>query len=192
MVTLDVGCGDRPRGDVNVDLSVSTVHPINLANRPNFVRSDAYHLPFADNSFEIVRASHILEHCIHPFEVLKELHRVSNFKIIIKVPSCLHFKDGNKVHIYSWTPGAMRNLCELIFPSVKILSTKRALRKQPLKTGFRLVKKISLLEIIFRTIFENYRRVVFSPEVTAICYKNHLKSRTRFPAAFRRDHGGLS
>ncbi|OLS25417.1 MAG: hypothetical protein HeimC2_18740 [Candidatus Heimdallarchaeota archaeon LC_2] len=47
---LDVGCGIRPRGDVNLDLTESE-------NIPNFVLGDALDLPFDENSFATVYSS---------------------------------------------------------------------------------------------------------------------------------------
>lgn len=46
---LDVGCGSRPKGDVNLD--------INYVNVDNFVLADALKLPFRFNSFDFVFSS---------------------------------------------------------------------------------------------------------------------------------------
>jgi ubiquinone/menaquinone biosynthesis C-methylase UbiE len=53
---------------------------------PNFVRCDAKHLPFKDESFEEAYASHLIEHFSDPSNVLKEMIRVSSDKITIIVP----------------------------------------------------------------------------------------------------------
>lgn len=46
---LDVGCGDRPRGTTNLDLTERDVD--------NFILGDATDLPFDDNSFDSVYSS---------------------------------------------------------------------------------------------------------------------------------------
>lgn len=80
MKTLDVGCGSKPRGHVNVDLLVPddewkrTVNPKII---PNFVRADARFLPFRNCAFELCVASHLLEHSNVPSCLLREMLRVA-------------------------------------------------------------------------------------------------------------------
>lgn len=89
---LDVGCGDSPRGNVNCDLyleespEIGRGRIIDPKKCPNFVRCDAYHLPFRDNTFEEVFSSHFIEHMDKPLKVLKEMLRVSNYRVIFIVP----------------------------------------------------------------------------------------------------------
>jgi len=44
--------------------------------RLRFVRGDAHHLPFEDNSFDVVYSRYVLEHVADPVRVLKEMRRV--------------------------------------------------------------------------------------------------------------------
>ena len=82
-MNLDVGCGDDPRGDVNVDLFVGQTphirraHVIDAKKIPNFVRADALHLPFREGVFETVFCCDLIEHFENPTECFKELWRVS-------------------------------------------------------------------------------------------------------------------
>jgi ubiquinone/menaquinone biosynthesis C-methylase UbiE len=82
LLRLDVGCGHRVRGDVNVDLNAqSTIHrsqnsytdvPLDM-KIPNFVLADSQHLPFRNNVFEKVFSSHVIEHVKKPELMLYEI-----------------------------------------------------------------------------------------------------------------------
>jgi SAM-dependent methyltransferase len=84
---LNLGCGeDYKEGYVNVDfhghVNIDVQHDLN-----------SLPYPFADNSFDHVLASHVLEHLDRPFVVMKELHRIlkPGGTLIVKVP---HFSRG--------------------------------------------------------------------------------------------------
>ena len=84
---LHLGCGEiKKDGYVNIDWKEST-QPDILYNLNKFP------YPFEDNAFEVVEAVHVLEHLDKPFEVMRELHRISKpeGKLLIKVP---HFSRG--------------------------------------------------------------------------------------------------
>ena len=79
---LDDGCGTRPRGAVNLDLSIKkTIHrrgrTLNTKNIPNFILGDALHLPFRDKSFDKAISSHTIEHTSNPFLFIREMKRVA-------------------------------------------------------------------------------------------------------------------
>lgn len=131
--TLDVGCGLKPRGDVNVDLNPvvkydsipshqgfpATLRPEYI---PNFVRASAFHLPFRDGSFGSVISSHCLEHLDRPLDVLREWARVSSKRVIVAVPqleSRLGMGDAED-HLYSWSEKSFTNLLKRVFPKVKV------------------------------------------------------------------------
>lgn len=115
---LDVGCGHRPRGDVNVDLFVeATPHRcvdqrvnddvrLDVDGMENFVRADALHLPFKDGAVNKSYSWHLIEHLADPLLFLGELMRVSAEQIEVRCPngeflSCrneskpLHLHDFN-------------------------------------------------------------------------------------------------
>jgi ubiquinone/menaquinone biosynthesis C-methylase UbiE len=92
---LDVGCGLRPTGDVNVDLYFGeyTEHidaldkklvVVSRVNNP--VKADAHHLPFRDEVFEEVYSHHVLEHLDDPTKALAEMIRVAKRKVTFVVP----------------------------------------------------------------------------------------------------------
>ena len=100
---LDVGCGDRPKGNVNLDCVHSqssdffeSERKINPKRAPNFVLGDAYHLPFRNNAFETVLCHHTLEHLENPVSALKELVRVTSNTLEIIVPFRSHEKIQNR------------------------------------------------------------------------------------------------
>lgn len=99
MEILDVGCGSRPRGNVNVDLrSPKYTRPKrHLHRKPrdieNFVLASAEHLPFKDAAFPLVVSYHTIEHVEKPVKMLRELIRVSNSTVEIKCPHRLRGKS---------------------------------------------------------------------------------------------------
>lgn len=81
MLTIDVGCGKRKMGDVNVDID-RNVHPD--------VVCDVNNLPFRDAIFDVVYCYHVLEHKgVNPEKAIKELLRISNGLVEIQVPHWL-------------------------------------------------------------------------------------------------------
>ena len=91
---LDVGCGDRPRGTVNLDFGdygdLYQRNQLNPSKIKNFVRGDAHHLPFRDNIFVEVRCWHTLEHLTGPALALSEMVRVANGVVKVVVPYRYH------------------------------------------------------------------------------------------------------
>jgi len=94
---LDVGCGHKPEGDVNIDLhSEPTGHrsfdqqfvgkALNTKNISNFILADGNFLPFLDGTFDEVHSSHTIEHTNTPFKFLSELVRVSKDRIKVICP----------------------------------------------------------------------------------------------------------
>jgi ubiquinone/menaquinone biosynthesis C-methylase UbiE len=97
---LDVGCSFSNSGDVNVDIEKNSFAD---------VICDAQFLPFRDNSFRIVRASHVIEHVDDPEQMLDELVRVSSKKVFIRCPhrfspNAGRFANRNHKHLFkiSW------------------------------------------------------------------------------------------
>lgn len=87
MRRLNLGCGEfRKDGYVNVDCFA--------VSEPD-VRHDLDRLPypFADDSFDLIEADHLLEHLEDPFKVMRELHRIAadGCRIKLRVP---HFSRG--------------------------------------------------------------------------------------------------
>jgi len=94
METLDVGCGLRPRGDVNVDLYLESIHrqngmgpELNPDQIQNFVQADGRDMfMFTDRQFNTVRCDNLIEHIPDWWNLLKELWRVTDKHLIIICP----------------------------------------------------------------------------------------------------------
>ena len=94
---LDAGCGSTPQGDVNCDLFIRDPgHRTGKRDKPgeildpkrikNFVVCDVERLPFRDEVFDEVYASHVIEHVNDPALFLHELLRVSSLHVTVLCP----------------------------------------------------------------------------------------------------------
>lgn len=102
-MTLDAGCGECFRGDVNVDLHVgATEHRSNtgvqLRDIPNLVNCSIEYLPFRDRAFKHVKSYHVIEHVDKPYLALKELIRVSDRHVVIRCPHRFGLNAKGKTH----------------------------------------------------------------------------------------------
>jgi len=81
---LDIGCGHRPHGHVNVDLYAKATWHRSEDRFPtdrslirkrikNLVTANAHHLPFKDNSFSTVFSRNTIEHVTNPVKMIKEM-----------------------------------------------------------------------------------------------------------------------
>ncbi len=66
-VTLDIGAGHKPKGNINLD-----VIPSKFCD----VVGDAHFLPFRNGSFSKSYSSQVLEHLDYPYKALGEMNRV--------------------------------------------------------------------------------------------------------------------
>lgn len=64
-----MGCGDVPKGDVNLDLFY-------YGRGKNFVFGEAHHLPFKNETFTKVYSKHCLEHLESPPAFFEEARRI--------------------------------------------------------------------------------------------------------------------
>ena len=124
---LEVGCGTgavllavKKRGLGSLHMGVDLANP-NEHPDPGVAESDislhtydGIHLPFEDDSFDLVYASHVLEHVPDERGFLAEIKRVSRRIVYIEVPCELHFRTSVKSlqatlnigHINAYTPEA--------------------------------------------------------------------------------------
>lgn len=124
---LDLGCGSRPSGFVNLDLFVGYTphhgHTIKPENHWRFVQGDALNLPFRDNTFGLVKMQHCLEHLLNPNQALKEAARVAP-RLLVFVPNTPKLSEHAE-HLYSWSQRSLTNLLSRHYSKVQTRTDMR-------------------------------------------------------------------
>ena len=124
LLTLDVGCGDNPQGNVNIDhrmeenieLDPYRVRYVNVKAIPNFIRCDALHLPFQDKAFDKTFCFHVIEPVPDPYKLVTELKRVTKQSLEIRCPHRFSKHAKNPFHRHYFT----RKWFERLFFSYKL------------------------------------------------------------------------
>lgn len=130
---LDVGCGEgfilneltlkhvgqKIEGVDNSKTALSLGKK--LFPRLSLKYADIYHLPYQNNSFDLVVCLEVLEHLKNPEKALDEILRVSKGSVIISVPNEPFFRISNLLrgknlarwgndtqHINHWNPSSFK------------------------------------------------------------------------------------
>lgn len=112
-----IGVGVR---HVGVDLADPSLHRDANAAAMDLRRIDAGNLPFDDRSFDLVYASHVIEHVPDPRAALAEIARVARKWVYVEVPCELHLRSNHADlqrtldigHINAYTPESLQLLLE--------------------------------------------------------------------------------
>lgn len=154
-IKLNLGCGnDYDPNYTNIDLYAENVD----------IRHDIKKLPYADNSIDEIKASHVIEHFdfFEGQEILKEWYRVlkPNSKIYIETPdfftSCQEFinaTEEERINLYGhffsqpWIPGQTH----------KFLFTESQLITQLQWAGFKNIVRVAPTS----NYIENYKTKLF-------------------------------
>jgi SAM-dependent methyltransferase len=107
---LEIGCGEGmmfAESSINpVQMDVSAIRLERARGKGRWlICADAYELPFADASFQIVLLVAVLEHTRRPWQILAEAHRVlgPGGRVIIVVPNDLTMSLG-RVLLFKFPP----------------------------------------------------------------------------------------
>jgi SAM-dependent methyltransferase len=128
---LEIGCGTgavlsevRKRGigtsHKGIDLADPNKHIDPDAQDLTLLEYDGEKFPFADDSFDFVYASHVVEHVLNPRGLLAEIKRVARRLIYLEIPCELHARTShsdmqttlNIGHINSYSPESFTILCQ--------------------------------------------------------------------------------
>jgi len=163
---LDVGCGNSPRGDINLDIADFGAQ--------NFVKGNALALPFEKDDFITVYSSGLsLWQKINPFEDLvkafAEAERVAKIQVVMEYAFFDKHKTWDCYH-----PVFAYNELKKTFPDIKLSLSQRQAKFVPLNLftkifGVRIT--IFVLNKVLRTSFLAKLKLkklpVYFPEVKA-------------------------
>lgn len=165
---LDVGCGPKPRGEVNIDFFRGGQNPqtgdqvrgefMPSKNIKNFIMADAMHLPIKDKSFEVVFSSHTIEHVQKPMQMLREMCRVAKTKAVVRFP---HRKGSGAVMPYhvnfldeDWFRKAAENLG---WKSQEFVTA----REYPFSSRLRKIIPVKWQKNLYWSALEHFERLKF-------------------------------
>jgi ubiquinone/menaquinone biosynthesis C-methylase UbiE len=143
---LDVGCGQRQLGDVNVDIQ----KPATVKPNCEFILVDLnYGLPFNNDCFETVYCHHVIEHVKNPYFLLDELIRVTNWHVEVRCPWRFSgYAKGKKkrghIHTFNktWFMKLLNQRRDVSFFDVFVtLDVQREIFVKPLEIVVRIWKK---------------------------------------------------
>jgi len=103
-LSLDVGSGGTPRGNVNIELYYPrSRHTPNPIKKPTVI-CDAHNLPFKKDCFDEAHCIHTLEHLHSPYNCLREILRVMKHDAVLHVeePDAARVDWEIPQHNYSW------------------------------------------------------------------------------------------
>jgi SAM-dependent methyltransferase len=138
---LDIGCGTgsvlseiRKCGigtnHQGIDIADPNEHVDPAAEGMTLLEYDGEAIPFPNSSFDLVYASHVVEHVLHPRGFLKEISRVAKRLIYLEIPCELHARTRHSDmqtsldigHINSYSPESFTLLCQT--SGLKILNSR--------------------------------------------------------------------
>ena len=190
---LEIGCGTgavlsevRNRGigslHQGIDLADPNKHVDPSARDLSLLEYDGETFPFPNNSFDLVYASHVVEHVLNPRGFLSEIRRVAKRLIYLEVPCELHARTThsdmqttlNIGHINSYSPESFTMLCQT--SGLRIINSQlfdhslgvHAFRASAMKAKLKMTIRTALLSanpIFASRIFTYHFGVLCAPEL---------------------------
>jgi SAM-dependent methyltransferase len=114
---LDIGCGNSPFKHL-LDDAATKYFGLDVYDSEDFkyqradiTRFDGKNIPFADNKFDIIFCTEVLEHVAEPASLINEVFRVlkSGGEIIFSIPWSARF-HYQPFDFYRYTPTALKNI----------------------------------------------------------------------------------
>ena len=145
---LDIGCGYSANENANVICDIQDLS--NFYKDKSFVKLENKKLPFKDNQFDFVIASHVIEHVEDIEYFIKELERISK-RGYIEVPTTLEDNlvfENKKDHLWHM------NFDDT---DLKLLITKKIQYLEPVLTvsSLQKLRKIFKSSLVFELYWEN-------------------------------------
>lgn len=132
---LEIGCGDGyftvAAARLGYKITATDISMPNIENAKKianengvtdlvtFIQADAENLPFSDNEFDLVIASHVLEHLPNFKKGLEEVYRVTKSRAIIALPTILNPCSMIIVGSKNWWYFSKGGLWALLFGFIK-------------------------------------------------------------------------
>tara|TARA_B100001287_G_scaffold9252_1_gene7136 strand:- start:168 stop:809 length:642 start_codon:yes stop_codon:yes gene_type:complete len=141
---LDIGCGYTAHKNATVICDIQDLS--NFYQDKNFVKLDGNILPFKDNEFDFVIASHVIEHVKDVNTFIKELSRVSS-KGYIELPTILEDNlvfENKKDHIWHTEFDDIENKLNI---SQKIQYLEPVITVSTSKKFFKIFRQSLVLEL---------------------------------------------
>jgi 2-polyprenyl-3-methyl-5-hydroxy-6-metoxy-1,4-benzoquinol methylase len=192
---LEVGCGMGFGSDIlarfasNVvgtdidDVAIDYAKKKYSGDGLTFQKMDALSLPFEKNSFDVVVASHVIEHVMDTNLFLSEINRVlkKRGKAIIVTPNRLYrLKPGekpwNKYHIKEYSPDDLRNELMKYFGSIQLFRVKGSKEIDRIeRERVKKIRKIISVDFLGLRHFMPERIRVFVKETAKMILKRNNK-----------------
>lgn len=121
-LTLDIACGNQPRGHINIDKNwtknTDSKHVPDPMGSPNFIIADAQYLPIRSKSIQITKMFWGIEHVPNVGICLTDIARVTIDKAIITTDNLLAHEP--RTHFYSFGKVTFENILRPFFKNVKV------------------------------------------------------------------------
>ena len=190
---LEVGCGTgvvleqfaaRKIGSCFTGIEIGTERSQKQTRNGLYIHSyDGHKIPYADGEFDLVYATHVLEHVTDEREFLSELRRVSRRFVYVEVPCELHLRTTRRAlqktleigHINAYTPESFALQLEtsgLIIKNLKLFDQQYAVHRFH-SSPWRAVVKSTMRRGLLR-ISQSIASRVFTYHCGALCERAPL------------------